>query len=328
MNIAQRLLVSVLLGLSLNAQAQIDEETRQRGIDYVGGLRPPPRYEVPPPPEVVLEGTMKKLAEGGAIYLGYRDDVVPLSFHSHENRPAGFVWDLCAKVVEAAAKQLGLPQVTVVPVPVTLNTRDLYLSTGVIDLECGATTNTLTRQRTMAFGLTTYVSGTRLLTRKDSRIAVVADLANRAVVSVTGTQAERYARTSVALRGANVRYLQARDAAEAVRMLEEGKADAIVGDEITLAVARSTLPKERAEMLVMPNDALAIEPLGIMLRKADTQLKKLLDETLLEAMRNGEFEKLYQRWFQAPIGPEGRNLNLPMSDMLRNLMQAPNDKGI
>ena len=33
-------------------------------------------------------------------------------------------------------------------------------------------------------------------------------------------------------------------------------------------------------------------------------------------------------WFMAPIPPLGKSLNLPMSDILQQLIQTPNDRGI
>jgi len=45
-------------------------------------------------------------------------------------------------------------------------------------------------------------------------------------------------------------------------------------------------------------------------------------------MKNGEFTRLYNQWFMAPIPPKAKNLMLPMSDWLRQLMLTPNDKGI
>lgn len=312
-----------LLALALPAAAQIDEETRQRAIAYVGGLRPPPGAVVEAP-----TGTLKKLADGGALHIGYRDDAFPLSFHGQDNQPAGLIWDLCAKVVVAAARQLRLANIPVVAVPVTPNTRELYLSTGIIDLECGATGNTLSRQRKLAFGVTTYVASVRLLASKQGGVNTLADLDNRTLISLSGSPAERLARTTVALRGSNIRHLQARDVTDALRLLEEGKGDAFVAEDITLALALAKLPPARAEKLRLTDDALAFEPQAIMLRKDDEQLKKLLDETLIETMKSGEFERLYQRWFESPTGSDGVNLKLPISDTLRNLLLAPNDRGV
>jgi glutamate/aspartate transport system substrate-binding protein len=45
-------------------------------------------------------------------------------------------------------------------------------------------------------------------------------------------------------------------------------------------------------------------------------------------MKSGELEKLYNKWFMSPIPPNNVNLQIPMSEMLRDLMRNPSDAGI
>jgi hypothetical protein len=63
-----------------------------------------------------------------------------------------------------------------------------------------------------------------------------------------------------------------------------------------------------------------------MIRKDDPQFKALVDEALAQLMRSGEFEKLYTEWFERPIPPKGVNMDLPMSDALKQDIKEPNDK--
>jgi len=63
-----------------------------------------------------------------------------------------------------------------------------------------------------------------------------------------------------------------------------------------------------------------------MLRKDDRQFKTLIDETLARLMHSGEFEKLYVRWFVQPIPPRGINIQLPMSEALKQDIKQPNDR--
>ena len=68
------------------------------------------------------------------------------------------------------------------------------------------------------------------------------------------------------------------------------------------------------------------EAYGMMLTKGDTQVKKLIDDTIAGVQTSGEAEKLYNKWFMSPIPPKGLNLNLPLSDDMRQLFKSPNDK--
>ena len=83
--------------------------------------------------------------------------------------------------------------------------------------------------------------------------------------------------------------------------------------------------KNPAEWAVV-GDALQVEPYAIMLRKNDPEFKKLVDDTLVSLIRSGEFERLYKKWFQSPIPPRGVNLNVPMSEQLKQNMKTPTDR--
>jgi len=63
-----------------------------------------------------------------------------------------------------------------------------------------------------------------------------------------------------------------------------------------------------------------------MVRKDDQEFKKVVDAALTKAMTYGDAEKIYAKWFMNPIPPKGLNLNMPMSDEMKELYKAPNDK--
>jgi glutamate/aspartate transport system substrate-binding protein len=73
-------------------------------------------------------------------------------------------------------------------------------------------------------------------------------------------------------------------------------------------------------------ETLSVEPIAIMFRKDDPNFKKAVDGAIIGMMKNGEFAKLYAKWFQGPIPPRNANLNLPMSDTLKDLVANPNDR--
>jgi glutamate/aspartate transport system substrate-binding protein len=64
------------------------------------------------------------------------------------------------------------------------------------------------------------------------------------------------------------------------------------------------------------------------MRREDPEFKKLVDDTLVGMMKSGELERLYSKWFMSPIPPDNVNLQLPMSEMLRDVLRNPNDNGI
>ena len=64
---------------------------------------------------------------------------------------------------------------------------------------------------------------------------------------------------------------------------------------------------------------------GLMTRREDPEFKALVDSVIKEKMGSGEFNKLYSKWFEAPIPPKGQNLLLPMSDAMKARVASPSD---
>lgn len=70
------------------------------------------------------------------------------------------------------------------------------------------------------------------------------------------------------------------------------------------------------------------EAYGCMLRKNDPEFKKLVDDTIAQVQTSGEAVKWYERWFTQPIPPKDLNLNYVLSDDMKALFKAPNDKAL
>lgn len=269
--------------------------------------------------------TLEKIREYGAIYVGHREASIPFSYFAGD-QVVGYSKDICDRIVDAIKDQLDDPTLKVVLVPVTSSSRLLMLMTGVIDLECGSTTNTKIRQQSVAFGVTTFVSGVKAVTRKDSGIERIANLDGKAVVTTAGTTTERIVKTVLAARNASARPKSASTHLESLSMVVSRQADAFVLDDAILSGLLANSPD--GDQLKLLEENFAFEPYGIALRKRDPEFKKLVDATLIRMMKDGELEKLYTKWFMSPIPPKNVTLNIPMSGMLKNLLRNPSDSGI
>ena len=115
----------------------------------------------------VTKPTLEKIREYGAIYVGHAEASVPFSYVMG-GEVIGYSIDLCGHIVDAIRTELNDPTLKAVMVPITSSSRLLMLVTGVIDLECGSTTNTKIRQQQVAFSVTPFVSGVKALVRKDA----------------------------------------------------------------------------------------------------------------------------------------------------------------
>ena len=274
----------------------------------------------------VSGSTLDRIRENGAIYVGHRESSVPFSYMIGDD-VVGYSKDLCDRIVGAIRDKLEMPSLKVVHVPVTSFSRILMLMTGTVDLECGSTTNTRIRQQRIAFSVTTFVSGVKTLVRKDTGIGRIDDLAGKVVVTTSGTTTERLVKTVMSARKLPApRTRTASKHSESFSMVLSRQADAFVLDDAILAGLLSSSPD--AGKLKLLEENFGFEPYGIGMRREDPEFKKLVDDTLVGMMKSGELERLYSKWFMSPIPPDNVNLQLPMSEMLRDVLRNPNDNGI
>jgi glutamate/aspartate transport system substrate-binding protein len=75
------------------------------------------------------------------------------------------------------------------------------------------------------------------------------------------------------------------------------------------------------------DDALSVEPYGVLLPPDDPAFKKVADDALAAIYRSGEINGIYAKWFLNPIPPNGISLNIPMSAALKHAIDKPTDSG-
>ncbi len=273
-----------------------------------------------------LGPTLQKIKDSGTISLGHRESSIPFSYYDDKQQVVGYSHALMLKAVDAVKKELGLPKLGVKLTPVTSQNRIPLVQNGTIDIECGSTTNNLERQRQVGFSNTLFIVGTRLLTKKDSGLKDFPDLTGKNVVTTAGTTSERLLRKLNEDKAMKMNVISAKDHGESFLTLESGRAVAFMMDDALLAgeVAKA----RRAGDWVITGTPQSREAYGCMLRKDDPQFKKVVDAAIAQAMTSGEAEQLYQKWFLSPIPPKGLNLNLPLSDDMKQLFKNPNDKAL
>ncbi|WP_250211115.1 glutamate/aspartate ABC transporter substrate-binding protein [Morganella morganii] len=271
-----------------------------------------------------LAGTLKKINDSGVIVVGHRESSVPFSYYDNQQNVVGYSQDYSNHIVDAVKKTLNKPDLQVKLIPVTSQNRIPLLQNGTFDFECGSTTNNLARQQQAAFSNTIFVVGTRLLTGKDSGIKDFADLAGKNVVVTSGTTSEMLLNKLNDEKQMKMRIISAKDHGDAFRTLESGRAVAFMMDDALLAGERAKAKKP--DNWVIVGTPQSEEAYGCMLRKDDPQFKALIDKTVSDAQTSGEAEKSYNRWFRQPIPPKNLNLNFELSDEMKGLFKAPNDK--
>ena len=268
--------------------------------------------------------TLKKIKDSGTINLGHRESSIPFSYYNDQQQVIGYSQELMLKVVEAIRDNLKLAKLDTKLMPVTSANRISLVQNGTIDIECGSTTNNLERQKQVAFSTSIFIIGTRLMTKTNSGIKDFPDLAGKNVVTTAGTTSERLLRKMNEDKQMKMNIISAKDHGESFLTLETGRAAAFMMDDALLfgEMAKAKKPGD----WIVTGTAQSKEAYGCMLRKDDLEFKKVVDGALTKAMTSGEAEKIYAKWFMNPIPPKGLNLNMPLSDEMKALYKAPNDK--
>jgi len=265
-----------------------------------------------------LTGTMKKIKDSGTITIGNRETSVPFSYLDDKQQPIGYSMDICAAIVEEVKKELGLATLTVKYNPVTSQTRIPLMANGTIDIECGSTTNTLSRQKQVAFAPVTYITGTKLLVKKSSKIKSYKDLKGKTVVVTQGTTNERIIKALSDKDNLGIKFLNAKDHAESFLTVESGRAVAFSMDDILLygLVGKAKNPKD----FEVVGDYLSYDPYGMMYRKNDEDFGLVIRRAIAKLFASGDINKIYNKWFTEKL-PSGETMGVPMSPLLKAAIQ-------
>jgi glutamate/aspartate transport system substrate-binding protein len=258
---------------------------------------------------------LKRIKERGSINMGHRESSVPFSYIGQDGKPQGYSIDLCMKFIDAVKAELEMPNLEVNLVPVTSQTRIALMANGTIDLECGSTTNNLTRQKQVDYLSTTFITGTKIASKKGSGITEIEDLEGKTVALSLGTTNEKAIKRVAKEKGINLKTLMVKDHPQGWLSVETGRADAYASDDVLLygLVSKSKNPAD----FQVTGRFLSFDPYGIMVPQNDSLYRRLGTVTLADLMRSGEAHKIYDKWFNP--GPTG--INMPMSDTLRTAFE-------
>ncbi|MFL5246537.1 MAG: glutamate/aspartate ABC transporter substrate-binding protein [Myxococcales bacterium] len=273
-----------------------------------------------------LGPTLQKIKESGIVAVGHRESSIPFSYYDDRQQVVGYSQDFALAIVDALKKELNAPSLQVKLVPVTSQNRIPLVQNGTVDIECGSTTNNLERQQQVAFSNSLFIVRTRLLTRKNSGVKDVPDLAGKNAVVTAGTTSERLLRKLNEEKKLGIKITSAKDHGESFLILESGRAAAFMLDDVLL-FGELAKARNRDDWTVTGSPQ-SREAYGCSMRKGDAKFKAVVDETVARLETSGEAEKIYEKWFLHPIPPKGLNLNFPLSDEMKALFKNPNDKAL
>lgn len=301
-NTIRRIITAVALAITLPAVAQMAPAPGTPGSTY----------------------TQDKLAKGEPLLIGVRASSTPLSYKDGDTY-IGLAVDLCTRAFEQVKKQY--PKATFNFVEVTSSNRIDFLKDKKIDLECGSTTNTASRRKEVNFSTAYYIASVVAIKLNSNPLTSISQVDEKSKVIYTAKTTTEKALSTASLvfrfkaEKKTFSTVLGKDHQESFDLLTAGKGDLFANDDILLLGLKER--SKNPELYELLPEKYSIEPYGIMTRLDDQYLTTIVDKTVINTMRNGEFDKLYTRWFMQPIPPFNKALNIPMSRFLADVARMP-----
>ena len=269
--------------------------------------------------------TIAKAKASGVVTMGVRDSSGALSYTLGDGKYAGYHVEICQRILANLEKAAGRT-LEIKYLPVTSQNRIPLVQNGTVDIECGSTTNNATRQKDVAFALTTYVEEVRIAVKANSGITSLAQLTGKNVATTTGTTSVQLLRKHERAASVDFKEVFGKDHSDSFLLLESGRADAFVMDGQILAGNIAT-SKNPADYKIV-GEVISVEPIAIMMRKDDPAFKKMADDTIREMIKSGDMAKTYDKWFVQPIAPKNTRVGLPATEATKQVWATPNDKPV
>lgn len=241
--------------------------------------------------------TLERVAETGQLRIGFVPDAPPLSFKDSEGNAVGYSIDLCRHIASAVRDELGLEKIDIVFTPlVSMEQRLAAIENGDIDIECGATTVTLTRRERVDFTLMTFITGSAVLSRKSDSIATIDDINGTKIAVLSGTTTEDVMRRAIQVNEFKVKLRLIDSHDEGMKLLNDGKVDGYASDRAML-IGQVFRNENAKNEYALTRTAFSFEPYAMMVPRGDTQFRLVADRALASLFRNIRIRRIYHNWF-------------------------------
>ena len=238
-------------------------------------------------------GDTAKKDEAKKIVVGLDDNFPPMGFKDEKNEIVGFDIDLAKE----AAKRLGRE---VEFKAIDWNSKEAELKSGRVDVLWNGLDITEQRKENMLFS-EPYMDNRQIVfvaKGKNVAIASEADLAGKVVGTQSGGTTEEYFTKNTALTGSMKEVKYYPDYITAFMDLENGRIDAVVGDEI---IGRYYISKHPDEIEAVETVIGEVSQFGFAFRKDDQALRDEVQKVFDEMKADGTVAKISEKWFAKDI---------------------------
>ena len=232
-------------------------------------------------------GAAHAAGTGNVLRVGCEATYPPFEFFdSKSGKTVGFDVD----IMDAIARRTGR---TVKIVSMGFDSIIPALMTGSVDALASAVTITPERAEKVAFAQPYYLSGLAILIRKadQKRITSIDSLKNCAICAQIGTSG---AMRAAKVPGAKVKVYNS--ISEVFIELGNKGCDAVIGDKPIFDYFLQARPNTSKRFYQLP-EQLDAEEFGIAVAKNNPALLKEVNDALTAMKADGEYEKIYRKWF-------------------------------
>lgn len=245
-------------------------------------------------------GTLDKIRASGVIKMGYIESSAPFSFLDKSRQPQGYSVDLCRAIATGIRAQLKLTSLETRWVPLTIQNRLEAVASGRVDIECGTTTWTLSRQRLVDFSLITFLDGGSILVRADSPMGRIGDFSGKRVAVITGTTTEKALRGNLSRRAVNAEVVTVSDRTEGLKLLDNSEVDGFASDRT--ALIGIVLKSKTGHAFKLLDEDFSVEQYALALPRGDHEYRLAVNRVLARLYRTGSIQQIYDQWL-GKLGP-------------------------
>lgn len=240
------------------------------------------------------EATLQKIERTGEFVIGYRADSSPLSYENADGQPSGYSVDMCRRVAASVNAHFGEKHIETKFVRISSDERISAVVNGKIDIECGSTTITLSRQEQVDFSLPTFVTGGSALSLTASGIQSMSDLSGKTVGVARNTTTVKQLQDYLEQNLIDAQIVIVDDRNEGMKRLNRGDIDALASDQIVLIgqVIEAINPKRYS----LVSETFSYEPYGFALRRNDADFRLVVNKAISQLYRNDQHADIFYKW--------------------------------
>lgn len=250
-----------------------------------------------------------------SITFSYLDGEFPFSY-TVSNKPTGMAIDLCERIAQHLGKNIWGKPLQVKWIKVAPAARFHSLIKHSSDIECSNITNTIERHKYVLFSIPFFYSSTTFMSHKTNHIINMNMLSGHTIFVTSGDITVHAVMNLNAHLGYSLFTHLSQSATSGFDELKTTDNSVLFSDYVLLYALKAA--SSNPEEYVISNDNLIPEePFALALAHESESLQKEVNKAMMQIFSEGEFNKLYNKWFLLPIPPNNLVINMPMPEQLK-----------